>query len=346
MGLIQYNDGGTYDINSTINTDVWVDWNAPGMSTTVNVLSGGIISSPYKLEGFNISDLTISGGSVNQLYANDSTQVTMLDGTVGSFYANDNAQFTMEDGSIDGDLNVSSNAQFTMEDGSIDGGLSVSSNAQATINGGVVDAISNYSTQFTMSNGTVNGLVAWEGSQVTMTGGTISELLLDNHTQFTMEDGIIGKYVIIPGIGESALQFTISGGMFNGSFCASNSLFAMSGGTISGDLNVSDSQATMLGGTIGGDLSLGSLSSLIIEGFDFAIDGVPVGNGNITSILGGSFGDEPYRTLTGTLLNGDALNNQFRIGDMAQITLVEVPEPATLLMLGLGGLLIRRKRKY
>jgi len=40
---IQYNDGGTYDIATTINDNVWVDWETPGMGTTVNVLAGGEI---------------------------------------------------------------------------------------------------------------------------------------------------------------------------------------------------------------------------------------------------------------------------------------------------------------
>ena len=29
FGLTQYNDGGTHDISTTINDDVWVDWNDP-----------------------------------------------------------------------------------------------------------------------------------------------------------------------------------------------------------------------------------------------------------------------------------------------------------------------------
>ena len=83
-------------------------------------------------------------------------------------------------------------------------------------------------------------------------------------------------------------------------------------------------------------------ASLTIHGSDFAIDGSPVGLGEITSILGGSYWYEPYRRLTGTVANGDIINNQFRIGNDASIVLV--PEPATLLLLTLGVLTLRKKR--
>ena len=50
FGLIQYKDGGTHNINSTINEDVWVDYQAPGMQTTVNLLRGGVITKNYVLQ--------------------------------------------------------------------------------------------------------------------------------------------------------------------------------------------------------------------------------------------------------------------------------------------------------
>jgi hypothetical protein len=83
-------------------------------------------------------------------------------------------------------------------------------------------------------------------------------------------------------------------------------------------------------------------AKLTIHGSDFAIDGTPFGFGEITSILGSDCGDEPSRRLTGTLANGDIINSQFQIGNSASIVLV--PEPATLLLLGLGAVIMKRKR--
>ena len=81
---------------------------------------------------------------------------------------------------------------------------------------------------------------------------------------------------------------------------------------------------------------------LEINGSNFAVDGIPLGFGEIKSTLGGYYENEPFRTLTGTLANGDIINNSFRIGDYASIVLV--PEPVTLLLLGLGGAIVRKRK--
>jgi hypothetical protein len=121
-----------------------------------------------------------------------------------------------------------------------------------------------------------------------------------------------------------------------------SSQVTMSSGSVNNLFVCHNSQVTISGGTIGYDLSLLQNAELIIYGSNFAIDENPVGFGEITSILGGIYRDEPSRLLTGTLANGDAFNNHFKIGDYASITLV--PEPATLLLLGLGAVVLRRKR--
>lgn len=284
MGWTQYNDGGTHDITTTINDDVWVDWEAPGIGTTVNVMSGASIPNPNKLQGFNDSSLNISSGSVYDLFVNDSSQVTMSGGTV------------------DEHLNAYNTSQITMLDGS---------------NAGWLNAFD--SSQVTMSGGTVYCFSAYDTSQVTISGGSNDYLFANG-----------GSHV------------TISGGLISGFLEASASQVTMSGGSISGHLYATGtSQVTMSGGIIGEDLRLASNTALIIDGFNFAIDGTPVGYGDITSLLGGAYSNEPSRILTGTLLNGDTINNQFFIGDAAQITLV--PEPATLLLLGLGAVMLRKK---
>jgi hypothetical protein len=61
---------------------------------------------------------------------------------------------------------------------------------------------------------------------------------------------------------------------------------------------------------------------------------MPVSYGILTSILFGKYSDDPQRRLTGRWVNGDTFGVDFYIGNSASITLV--PEPATLLLLGLG----------
>ena len=71
FGWTQYKDGGTHNISSTINDDVWVDYQAPGMQTTVNVLEGASIHNPYILQGFHESRIDIYGGYLAVIYRQD-----------------------------------------------------------------------------------------------------------------------------------------------------------------------------------------------------------------------------------------------------------------------------------
>jgi len=232
--IIQFKDGGTHNINYTIDQDVMVDYLAPGMQTTVNLLNGGDIRDPYKLQGYNASRINISGGEVHNLYAYDSSQVTMSGGSVYNLYASDSSQITMSGGS---------------------GSVGYSKNLYATDN-----------------------------SQITMSGGSMSYLWAQDNSQVTMSGGIIGESIALYG----------------------QAIFA-------------------------------------IDGTNFAIDGTPFGYGEITSIFGGSYSNDPFRRLTGTLANGDIINNQFRIGETAKMVLI--PEPASAAIMTLAGLFFALKRK-
>jgi len=108
-----------------------------------------------------------------------------------------------------------------------------------------------------------------------------------------------------------------------------NSVFNMFGGWINWDLVADDkSSAYISGGVVNLRLLLYHNSQLIIEGTDFNY-----AYGTYTNTSG---------LLTGTLLDGTPLNNEFQITGSATMTLV--PEPSSLLLLGLGALMLRRKR--
>lgn len=267
FGWTQYKDGLTHNISSTINDDVWVDYQSPGMLTTVNVLTGGNIPSPYSLQGYSDGKINISGGTIGyHLLAGGNSQVTLSSGTVSYLTANDNSKITMSGGTMAG-------------------------------------FASNGSSQFTMSGGTVSSSVdAGGNSQLTVSGGTIGgKLYLFGSSQVTM-----------------------------------------SGGTVTGYLRSEQSgNVSWSGGTISQNIRFEGNGILTLIGTNFAIDGTPFSSGEITSILGSSYSNDPFRRLTGTLSNGDIINNQFQLGNTSKIVLV--PEPATLLLLGLGGLLLSKR---
>lgn len=106
------------------------------------------------------------------------------------------------------------------------------------------------------------------------------------------------------------------------------------------------SEVTVSGGSIGDSIFAGydspDDSVITFVGSDFAVDGETFGYGELSSIWGGGNWGEPRRRLTGTLASGVLLDNDFYIGGDSRIVLV--PEPGTVLLLGLGGLMLRRKR--
>ena len=117
-----------------------------------------------------------------------------------------------------------------------------------------------------------------------------------------------------------------------------------SGGSLAYDLSASGrSQVNIRGGSIGNRLIADYDSVITIHGSDFAVDGQLFGYGELTSMFRLAPTVDPPRQLTGTLLSGDLLDNSFYIGSNASIVLI--PEPSTLLLLGLGGVALRRKHR-
>jgi len=110
----------------------------------------------------------------------------------------------------------------------------------------------------------------------------------------------------------------------------------ITGGSIAYDLNAfHNSEILVSGGSIGDSLNIQNNARITISGSAFEIDGVPVDYGIYTAL------DYPLGTLTGTLTSGELINSDFEIYDDASIFLV--PEPSTLILVGLGGLLLRKR---
>ena len=183
-----------------------------------------------------------------------------------------------------------------------------------------------FSGDFTTVNFLPNGMLdwdfhAWDNSQINISGGIMTKTFyaFDN-SRITFSDGTIGAV------------------------CAcDNSFVDISGGSITDNLRADDNaQIICSGGSIGNEILAGDLSGGIVYnstitffGSNFAIDGEIVSYGQYF------YKDYQNGRLSGKLANGDIIDNNFHIVDGASIILI--PEPTTLLLLSLGGLLLRKK---
>jgi uncharacterized protein YkvS len=105
--VLEFKDGLTHDIDYTINDNVWVDYQAPSMYTTVNWLAGGSIDYLYFIYGFQNSRINILGGLVYWLYNCDSSQVDISGGSIYGLRSYGSSQVTISGGSIGSDLGLS-----------------------------------------------------------------------------------------------------------------------------------------------------------------------------------------------------------------------------------------------
>ena len=113
MAVIEFKGGLTHDIDYEIDDDVWVDYQSPGMGTTVNVLDGGSITPYHQLSSFENSIINISGGDVSaEAWGNGTVNITggSIISASASYYGmvniHDNADIGSVGGLYHGNLNI------------------------------------------------------------------------------------------------------------------------------------------------------------------------------------------------------------------------------------------------
>lgn len=155
-------------------------------------------------------------------------------------------------------------------------------------------------------DGFLNGANGRENGLINVFGGEIGELLGYNNSQITFSSGTVNT----------------------GIWTYDQSYAEVSGGSIPSVLvSNDDSRINLSGGVIDNWLRAEGNSNITIYGSEFNY------SYGLISVFSGH--------LTGTLANGDPIDNDFYIYDNASIILM--PEPSTLLLFGLGVFMLKRK---
>jgi hypothetical protein len=190
-------------------------------------------------------------------------------------------------------------------------------------------------------------------------GKTFAHLLMYNNSHLTLFGGYVGNN----------LWFNDNsyGDIYSGSIgelrTTGNSRLNMTGGTTRSYVGIyDDSQATISGGNISGYMEITGNGVARLNGSDFKLGGQSLSLGalNIPQLVNqGLLQVFDYSTdyknfqykgiLTGILSDGSSFNINLSFthftdsrGDAANLILI--PEPATLSLLALGGLLLRRRK--
>ncbi len=207
---------------------------------------------------------------------------------------------------------------------------------------------------------------AYEDSWINIAGGEIvGDMSATGHVHVSVSDGSIGnnlwavtdEQINVTGgsIGNelrvwgNTTYLNIQGGTIGHLYADNSSQVDIYGGSIQDYLLIETSaQAQLLGGSVDGDFRLHWGGILTIRGWGFAVDGVPVDYGELTSILGDYWYDETARHLTGTLAGGESIGNDFYIGHDAKIILSPVPVPSAVLLgcigLSFAGWKLQRRK--
>jgi len=163
------------------------------------------------------------------------------------------------------------------------------------------------------------GAGCWGNSQINVLGGKIeSSLIAHDNSRITVSGG----YITNGTRADDASHLLISGGLFHGGITAMDqSDVEITGGRFETDVDM---------------LFAHEQSLITIYGSDFNYP-----YGAITATSG---------VLTGTLANGDTIRWSFNRGGIVPgpyyhpgSIILAVPEPTTLLLLGLGAVMVRRK---
>jgi hypothetical protein len=161
-----------------------------------------------------------------------------------------------------------------------------------------------------MNGGSVNSIYA-DLSGITLNGGSVESINLSYLSGLFMTGGSVTGRIDVNALSEARIF----------------------GGSVSGVIDVERTQLQIQGGAVTADLIANHPDgSIRITGTNFAVDGIPIGDGPISA---------PSGTLTGRLLSGDPIESRFCQRSCPQVyytggIITLIPEPSTALLLAAG----------
>lgn len=162
-------------------------------------------------------------------------------------------------------------------------------------------------------------------------GADISQLIYAQHSIGTIYDGSIYELIV----GDNS-RVAINSGSIDTLLVAGNGRVTIDGGRVNNDITVDTyAELDIYGGLIAHLIILEADDPVLrVHGTNFSINGVSTGYGVYANFNG---------SLMGTLSSGETINTV--INNEYRGTLILIPEPGTMVMLGMGGLVFRRKRR-
>lgn len=249
---------------------------------------------------------------------------------------NPGTHIDLVDGGYIHGLHLYNNSTIAMSGGIIKGVVDVHNNSFVDISGGVVGL----------------DLNLYENSSVMIRGGGVSLVVSYGSSHISMNKGqMSGDFAVT----ENSTG-TITGGQLKALSGMGSGSVTMTGGVVAGNLVSCDSSEFFLGGgIIDGLLAIYDDGMLYLDGKDFQVNGQSISSGDKLSdfsticVEETLMGSERYYsgTITGILADGTILDNEFRIYNLDDHEgagdILVVPEPITLALFGIGGLLLRKR---
>lgn len=274
------------------------------------------------------------------VYVKNTTTLRVLNGSElqAPLAILDNSIGVMTGGSVTHHVDVWENGYFSMSDGYISNLFSLD-NSQSHIQGGVVSSLESSGTsKVYISNGSIAGYLVQYDSIAEISGGIVYDPWIYHNASVAIKGGTVDTlHNWFSG------HLDMAGGEIkNGMYCWGESESFIHGGTLNSTrIEVTDNSLL----SVDGGISIGNVgivgadtATIIFDGYNFNLNGLPLSYGVYTS----DFGTQPNR-LKGNLSSGGYIECDLTLLESAMV--IFIPEPCSILLLAIGGLLIG-KRKF